>query len=311
MRDVDTKLLRAAVALAEELNFSRAAEILHIGQSALSKQINTLEELLGCELFSRDSRGVVPTVAGERFVYEARLALLHQERAIQFSREAHRNREIPLQVGKSPYTDPYLLSNLLSFRLPLFPNLKVQLTSKFAVDLEHDLLNGTLDLAFLTAIPPTPLLSSVTVARQPMYVAMLESDGLAQCADVRDGQLEGISCILPERHVHPPLYEMLIAGARPATKPGTSIHHVMTAEDASHFVRRGLGVAILSQAGAWRIAHNGITIRPLNIGGIALETRLACRSDSQVRVVSEFLRGFVKRLNEQASAKQLQLRLAG
>ena len=80
MRDVDTKLLRAAVALAEELNFSRAAEILHIGQSALSKQINTLEELLGCELFSRDSRGVVPTVAGERFVYEARLALLHQER---------------------------------------------------------------------------------------------------------------------------------------------------------------------------------------------------------------------------------------
>jgi len=104
---------------------------------------------------------------------------------------------------------------------------------------------------------------------------------------------------------------MLIAGARPASKPGTSIHHVMTAEDASHFVRRGLGVAILSQAGAWRIARNGITIRPLNINGIELETRLACRSDSQVRVVSEFLRGFVKRLNEQASAKQLQLRLAG
>ena len=65
----------------------------------------------------------------------------------------------------------------------------MQLTSKFAVDLEHDLLNGTLDLAFLTALPPTPLLSSVTVARQPMYVAMLESDDLAQCADVRDGQL--------------------------------------------------------------------------------------------------------------------------
>src|SRR5271154_6960865 len=184
MSGVDTKLLRAAVSLAEELNFSRAADKLHIGQSALSKQIISLEQFLGYELFCRDSRSVSTTPSGDQFIPEARLALLHQERAIQLSREAHRDREITLHVGKSPYTDPYLLSNLLSFHLPLFPNLKIQLTSKLATDLAHDLLNGTLDLAFLTGLPTTPLLSSVTVANQSFFVAMLEDDDLARHPEV-------------------------------------------------------------------------------------------------------------------------------
>ena len=311
MSGVDTKLLRAAVSLAEELNFSRAADKLHIGQSALSKQIISLEQFLGYELFCRDSRSVSTTPSGDKFIPEARLALLHQERAIQLSREAHRDREITLHVGKSPYTDPYLLSNLLSFHLPLFPNLKIQLTSKLATDLAHDLLNGTLDLAFLTGLPTTPLLSSVTVANQSFFVAMLEDDDLAQHPEVKEPQLQGVSCILFERHVHPPMYDALRTAAKPATKPGTSIHHVMTAEEASHFVLRGFGVAVLTQAGAWRIARNGITIRPLRVAGIHLETRLACRVDSQARVVSEFLRGFVKRLKEHAGAKQLPLGLAG
>jgi hypothetical protein len=110
--------------------------------------------------------------------------------------------------------------------------------------------------------------------------------------------------------VHPPLYDALRSATKAATKPGTSIHHIMTAEEASHFVLRGFGVAILGQAGAWRIAQNGITIRPLNVTGIDLETRLACRVDSQARVVSEFHRGFVKRLKEHAGTKQLRLGLA-
>jgi DNA-binding transcriptional LysR family regulator len=310
MADLDTKWLRAAVVLADELNFCRAAQKLHIGQSTLTKQIHALENFLGLTLFIRDSRKVSLTPAGEKFVPEARIALLHTERAIQLAREADRDCEITLHIGKSPYTDPYLLSNLLSFRLPLFPNLKIKLCSKLAADLSHDLLNGTLDMAFLTGMPESPRISSATVSDQPFFVAMLEDDDLALNLEVDHSHLAGVSCILFERHVHPTLYDALCKAAKPATKPGTSIHHVMTAEDASQFVLRGLGVAVLTQAGAWRIARNGITIRPLCIAGLRLETRLACRSDSQGRVVSEFLRGFVRRLKERTNAKQLRLGLA-
>ena len=208
MSGSDTKYLRAAVVLMEELNFSRAATKLNIGQSALSKQIGHLHEHLGYELFVREGRKITATAAGEVYAAEARLSLLHAERAVSLSRAANQNSEIILHVGKSPYTDPYLITNVLSLRLPFFPNLSVMLTSKFAVDLSHDLLNGTLDLAFLTGIPETAQISAVSVAKQSFFVVMLEQDDLSQSTEITADQLRVRSCVLFDRHVHPYLYDL-------------------------------------------------------------------------------------------------------
>ena len=297
MLTITTKHLRAAVALAEEANFSRAALKLHIGQSVLSKQIAFLEKYLGYDLFLRLDREVVPTAAGEAFVEQARLSLEYQERAIRLSRAANEGAEHTLRVGKSPYTDPFLLTNLLSLRLPLFPNLKIEVTSKLAPDLAHDVLAGSLDFAFLTGIPTTPRITSVVVSDQSFFVAMLEDDPLALRKEVSCIDLENSSCILFERHVQPFLYDSLVRAARPASRPGRSLHHMMTAEEGSNLIRRGFGIAVLTQSGAWRIAKNGITMRPL-VCEVRLETRLACRSEKGARVLSEFLRAFVKRLQK-------------
>ena len=264
MLTVTTKHLRAAVALAEEANFSRAAHKLHVGQSVLSKQIAFLEKYLGYDLFLRLDREVVPTTAGEVFVEQARLSLEYQERAIRLSRAANEGAEHTLRVGKSPYTDPFLLTNLLSLRLPLFPNLRIEVTSKLAPDLAHDVLTGSLDFAFLTGIPTTSRMTSVMVGNQPFFVAMLEDDPLALRKEIGCIDLEESSCILFERHVQPFLYDSLVRAAMPASRPGRSLHHMMTAEEGANLIRRGLGIAVLTQAGAWRIAKNGITMRPLN-----------------------------------------------
>ncbi len=167
MSGADKKYLQAVVVLMEEMNFSRAAEKLGIGQSALSKQMASLHELLGYELFVKEGRKIASTAVGEVFAAKAKLALEHGERAVRLSRAANQNAEVVLQVGKSPYTDPFLMTNLLSLRLPFFPNLEIAVTSKFAVELSHDLLNGTLDLAFLTGIPDTLRISSVSISNKP------------------------------------------------------------------------------------------------------------------------------------------------
>ena len=79
---VELRHLRAFVAVAEELNFGRAAERLHISQPALSRQIRALEQLVGTELFRRSRQGVALTLAGEALLDRARKLLSDIDEAV-------------------------------------------------------------------------------------------------------------------------------------------------------------------------------------------------------------------------------------
>src|SRR3954463_4023457 len=79
---VEIRHLRAFVAVAEELNFGRAAARLYVSQPALSRQIRALERLLGCELLRRSTHRVELTVAGSALVDRARVLLANLDEAI-------------------------------------------------------------------------------------------------------------------------------------------------------------------------------------------------------------------------------------
>src|SRR5918996_5556797 len=76
---VDPRLLRAFLAVAEELHFTRAAARLYVAQQALSRDVRRLERELGAELFVRTTRQVTLTADGERLVPYARRVLAAQE----------------------------------------------------------------------------------------------------------------------------------------------------------------------------------------------------------------------------------------
>ena len=249
-------------------------------------------------LFVKNGRKIIATPAGEVYAAEAKISLEHARRAEKLSRVSHTERDALIHVGKSQYTDPYLMTRLLSLEVPSHPDLRVQVTSKFSFDLMHDLLNGMLDLAFLTGIPESPRISSISVSSQPFFVAMLEQDQLAQSMDVRASDLQNRSCILFARHVHPYLYDTFLKEIRPASAPGASIQNVTTAEEASQLISRGHGIAVLTQAGAWRIAKEGITMRPLAVDKPILETKLACRSDNDSLLVRHFVKTFVSSMTK-------------
>jgi monoterpene epsilon-lactone hydrolase len=80
---IELRHLRAFVAVAEELSFSRAAERLYLSQPALSRQISALERLLGCELLNRSTHGVEPTLAGDALLDKARAVLRDVDAAVQ------------------------------------------------------------------------------------------------------------------------------------------------------------------------------------------------------------------------------------
>jgi DNA-binding transcriptional LysR family regulator len=204
----EIRLFQAAIVLAEELNFSRAAERLRIDQSTLSKRIMELESLVGLRLFERTHQVVELTEPGRHFVQEARNVLLHAERSVLSAMAASRGADEVLNLGKSSYTDPYLINALLSIQLPLFPGLKIKQWS-YSHELAHQVALGKLDMALVTAVPDTPKLNLLTVADAPAYIALPKDHPLSGRKELRFADMHDCEWIVPAPHVNPHFHETI------------------------------------------------------------------------------------------------------
>ncbi|MFD9733361.1 LysR family transcriptional regulator [Umezawaea sp. NPDC059074] len=117
--DIDPRLLRAFLAVADEGHFGRAAERLHLAQPALSKQVRQLEGLLGVALFDRTSRGTRLTSAGIATVAHAERVLTQNARLVRAARSAAANAGEPVLLTVSaPLPSPS--GGLLSVALRSF-----------------------------------------------------------------------------------------------------------------------------------------------------------------------------------------------
>ena len=292
----EMRLLQAAIALAEELNYSRAAARLRIDQSTLSKRIAELESQIDMRLFVRNHQTVELTDAGRHFLEEARSAVVHAERAVADARAALRGAEDVLHIGRSAYADPYLVATIQSIRLPLYPDLKVKLWSNFSHELARLVAAGDLDLALVLAIPDSTSLSFLPITEEPGYIALPKSDAIAASAELHLNDLRAYEWILPAPHLNPYISKMIQDAAAANGIVAPDAHTFTTAEEASALILSYKGAAFLTREAALRIASDEITIRPLAEEGLKLVTRLAMRPDDKKRLTSEFVRAAGRKL---------------
>jgi DNA-binding transcriptional LysR family regulator len=306
----EMRLLQAAIVLAEELNFSRAATRLRIDQSTLSKQIATLEEQTDLRLFVRNHQTVELTDAGRRFVEDARSAVSYAERAVADARAAMQGADDVLHIGRSAFADPYLVSALQSIQLPLFPDLKVKLSSNFSHELARMVAAGKLDLALVMALPKMPSLSALPLTEAQGYIALPKGDSITGNTELTLNDLRAHEWILPAPHVNPYIPGMIqeAAAAKGIVAPDT--HTFTTAEEASALVSVHKGAAFLTRESAWRISSDEIAIRPLAENGLRLVTSLATRSDDKKRLTSEFVRAVGRKLVKAQSPQRRSTALA-
>jgi LysR family transcriptional regulator, transcription activator of glutamate synthase operon len=145
---VELRQLRYAEAVARHRHFTRAAEELHVAQSALSQQVRRLEAELGAELFERTSRSVSPTEAGEAVTAGARRILAEVEgiRAeIEELRGLVRGR---VSIGALLPAGPLDVPRLLARFAEAFPGIEVGLREGTAGDMLRYLAAGEVDAAF-------------------------------------------------------------------------------------------------------------------------------------------------------------------
>lgn len=291
-----TKYMECVIALAEELNFIRAARNLGISQPMLTRNIAELETSLGVRLFERNRHTVRVSAAGQAYIEKARIALLYAEKAFQAAWAAGQNAKDVLFVGKSPYTDPALTSLLLSIDLPSHPNLRIELTSQYSCDLAHELVTGAIDLAIAMEPPKSHELTTFKIAETPFYIGMSKQDELATMPSLTLDTMAGRCWVLFDRRLHPPLYDAVIKLAEKKKITPTKIRHITVPEEAFPFVADGSSIALLVKAGALIMARNGVTVRPLIERTLFTKTYLASRTDNRSKTVSKMVRTFMTKI---------------
>lgn len=110
---IEIRLLRNAIALANHRNYARAAQALSISQPTLTRSIQLLEARLGCRLFDRKSRTVLPTPVGKEMLKQARLVVASSQALEEGIRQYQGLEEGSLTIGLGPYAASILVGQTL------------------------------------------------------------------------------------------------------------------------------------------------------------------------------------------------------
>ena len=145
--------LQCYVVLAEELNFTRAAQRLNMSQPPLSTQIQTLERELDAELISRTSRKVALTRAGELFLLRARNMLDQYERSLQEIREIRQGQDGMIEIGTTGSILRGGLSELLAGFSAAHPRITLRVNEQSPTAQINEVRSGRTDVSFNRSVP--------------------------------------------------------------------------------------------------------------------------------------------------------------
>src|SRR5579872_54821 len=193
MSDIETRLFRYFVALAEEQHFARAALRLGISPPTLTHQIKKLENGLGAKLLQRKgNRGVIVTEAGQRFLLRAREVLRQVEEAAAIARQAERGELGRLQVG---FVISVFGAGLLRSWLGAFqqanPAIEITMHRLGPVAQIAGIMRKELDAGFTRAPRKYPSgVRGFEIYRQPLMLALPSEHPLARLKDISPAMLE-------------------------------------------------------------------------------------------------------------------------
>ncbi|WP_037868596.1 LysR family transcriptional regulator [Streptomyces sp. NRRL S-813] len=241
--DLDLRKLRYFVAVAEELHFGRAAERLHIAQPVLSRQIRSLEDDLGTEIFVRDRRGTLLTPAGEQLLEDAVPLLASADALVRRVKTAAQGTPT-LTIGFMPGITVTPATAVFTTR---HPDVNVRLLRTSWNDQVEVLLDGRADVGVVRLPIDQHGLEVRPLFQEPRVVMLPAGHRLADKASVTVGDLAA-EHLLQDPDAVPEWRDVALelrGDRRPEVPP---IHQV---EEKLELVASGAGICVipLSTAG--------------------------------------------------------------
>lgn len=215
---MDTKKLKYFLTVAEELNISKAARRLGIGQPVLSRAIKELEEKLEVALFFRDSGTIKLTPAGEVFLRKVDEALLLLEEGVEAVRQIKAEGGTVLDVGYLPSSYESFVGDVVNVFCQAFASTRLNLHALDAGPMLDRMRAGKLDVAFVGHVCAEleREFDAFLIWNIPMCVVVAEHHALANAGSVTLEQLAESPLISLNAESYPGRHEFIVSLCREA-----------------------------------------------------------------------------------------------
>ncbi|MGL5870820.1 MAG: LysR family transcriptional regulator [Xenococcaceae cyanobacterium] len=287
---MEFRQLKYFKAVAEELNFSRAARRLNIAQPPLTRQIRSLERELGVELFYRTNRRVELTEAGNIFLVEAQRILEQIEQSALIAQRASRGEIGKLVVafeGSSAYD--IVPTSLKTYR-ERFPNVELVVLGMTTGEQVQALHERQIGVGFV--VPPLrgkeKEIAIESVMQEPLVLALPEHHPLAKQERVKVRSLANEPFIMALHDSGCGLYDRVIAVCRRAGFSPRVRQEVNEMQVMLGFVAADLGIAILS-ASVRQFQRPGVVYRQLQPASPEVALAIIWRKDERSLALQAFL----------------------
>lgn len=207
---IEFRLWRSFVVLAEELNFRRAAERLHISQPALTKQIQELENRLGLALFRREARGVEPT-AVTLSCLDAVRALLDQADAVEARFSAsQQSSDAKITLGMLEFFSRTSLPGVFQQVRNAFPEVRISIVEMNTFETAAAAADGRIDLGIARAPVSEQNVVARPYKRGRWILIMPEDHRLAAKSEIAMSDFGEDPLIFFLRRLNPELFDGVI-----------------------------------------------------------------------------------------------------
>jgi LysR family transcriptional regulator, benzoate and cis,cis-muconate-responsive activator of ben and cat genes len=272
----EARLLRYFLAVADELNFTRAAERLSIAQPALSAQIRQLEAQLGVQLLERTTRSVRLTDAGRAMHERGPAALSALEEVWEAARRAGRGEAGRLRIAYSPSAGYETVPRLVEALGARYPGVEVAAEVTPTAEIVRAVLDRRADIGVArTPVPADGVrLRLVRLERQGVLVPA--GHGLARGPEVELSAVAEHPILVHPRAANPAHYDLLLELFRSAGLEPRLLERPVAFDPTQRVIREGHAIGLVGASSLAGIA-DGLRWVPLADPAPRLEVQLVLR----------------------------------
>ncbi|MEN1936944.1 LysR substrate-binding domain-containing protein [Paenibacillus sp. 102] len=283
---MDLRKMRYFIMVAEELNFSRAAERLRMAQPPLSQEIRKLEEELGVQLFHRTKRMVELTDAGKIFLEGSQKTLFQLERAIKETQLAAEGKIGNLIIGFVDSTE-IVIEVLNKFR-ERFPKIHLILLEMTTEQQLKALYEKQIHIGFIRSKQSNETLTSEVCSEESLRLVLHQDHPFASLPEIPLQLLIDEPFILFPRHLGPNFYDLIISYFWDHGVSLNVIQEAIQMQTIVNLVATGMGVSVVPSS-VESYKRPGVIYKKIQETTPKVNLYVGWRQDEKSAVVDHFL----------------------